>query len=215
MPEAIPPVVPPVATPPVDHAKDIADLKTQNAALLARLDKLSPIADPAKDPALIDTVRKESEEKQKKATERKALESALKFGMTAPDWLKSNESLLPKDVKEIFSAADKEKYETEVEKDAAIKAGIVQSFFAVQANLDLLTPTLKNNLEEFLGLTKNGKQEKAQQVYDSIFEPTFEMLRRVKKAAEISKGHGQSTDDETVYKNKMIALSKQHYLGEK
>ncbi len=207
---------PPATTPPPpDYAKEIADLKAQNIAFQTELKKLTTKPPPETDPELIEKARKQKAEDDKKVGDNKAMESALKFGMKAPEWLKTNETLLPKDVKDIFTAADKENYATAVEKDAAIKAGIVQSFFSVQANLDLLTPGLKTNLEDFLKLTKNGKQEKAQQVYDNVFEPAFEMLRRVKKAEALNKGYGDDGDDETQYKNKLIAGSKKHYLGEK
>lgn len=210
-----PPATPPANTPAPDHAKDIADLKAQNAALLARLDKLAPATPPADDPSLMDKIKKENDLKAQKAGDTKALEAALKFNINSAEFLKANQSLLPKEISDLFAAADKETYGSAIEKDQAIKAGMVQSFFALQANIDLLTPGLKSQLEDFLKLTKTGKQERAQQIYDSIFEPTFDMLKRIKKAEQLSKGGGQTTDADDQYKNKMIALSKEHYLGVK
>lgn len=203
-----------------DYAKDIADLKAQNAALLERLDKLTKSAgggsgggDP--DPDLREKARRDREAEDKKTGDTKALEAALRFSLESEKFLKQNAGLLPKDVADIFKTAEKENYGSAIEKDAAIKSGIIQSFFSVQANLDLLTPGLKNQLEDYLKLTKTGKQEKAQSVYDTIFEPAFEMLRRVKKAEALNKGYGSSTDSEDAYKKKMMDLSKKHYLGEK
>ncbi len=200
---------------PVDHAKDIADLKAANADLLAKLEKLTPKPDPKDEDDLKKKADAQRAVDDKKSSDNKALEKAVRFSMGVESFLKTNESLLPKDVADIFKAAEKEKYDSVVEKDQAITSGIVQAFFSVQANLDLLTTSQKSALEDYLKLTKNGKQEKAREVYDNIFEPTFEMLKRIKKAEALGKGGGVSTDAETAYKNKLIAGSRKHYLGEK
>jgi hypothetical protein len=205
-----------------DHAKDIADLKAQNADLLARLDKLEPKEKPKEkveeDPSLAEKVKKEQEAKDKRSADAKSIESALKFSLGSAEFIKTNGALLPKEVAGIFAQADKEKYDGPVEKDAAIKSEIIQSFFLVQENLDLLTAGQKTTLEEYLKLTKNGKQEKAQQIYDIVFEPALEMLKRVKKAEELTKAKGgfsTATDAEKAYKEKLMGLSKKHYLNEK
>jgi hypothetical protein len=125
------------------------------------------------DDDLITKAKKAKEQQGKDQNNSKALESALRFSMGSDQWLKDNKSLLPSEVEDIFTQANKETYDSPIEKDAALKSGIVQSFFSVQDNLDLLTPGLKNQVEDYLKLTKNGKQEKAQHVYESIFEPTF------------------------------------------
>jgi hypothetical protein len=164
------------------------------------------------DPELIDKAKKEASDRDKKVSDHKNLEAALKFSLESEKFLQSNAQFLPKDVADIFKTAEKEKYETAVEKDSAIKSGIIQSFFSVQSNLDLLTQGPKSALEDYLKLTKTGKQEKAQAIYDSVFEPALEMLRRTKKAEALSKGFGDNSDD--AYKTKMMKFSEKHYLGE-
>lgn len=203
-----------------DLSKEIEAMKTRNAELEAKIKELSAKPDDKKkddkdDPELIDKAKKQRESDDLKASESKQLESALRFSLKSEDFLKINGPLLPKDVGDIFKQAESEKYKDAIQKDRAIKSGIVQSFFKVQANLDLLTPGLKTNLDEYLKLTKDGKEERAQHVYDNVFEPAFEMLKRMKKAEALSKGFGSEDDADTAYKNRMIALSKKHYLGEK
>lgn len=197
----------PNPNPPAPDPKDqeIANLKKELEAL-----KTKP---PADDPDLLEKARKQREADDKKQADTKSLEAALKFNLNSSQFLKDHATLLPKDIADIFKSAEAEKFDTAIEKDAAIKAGIIQSFFSIQANLDLLTPGLKSSLEDYLKLTKTGKQDKAQQIYDSIFEPAFEMLKRVKKAEALQKGHGTGSDD--AYKQKLMAGSKKHYLGEK
>lgn len=174
--------------------------------------KDAPPADDKDLKAKADDKRREDERKQ---GDTKALEDALRFSLGAESFVKTNEALLPKDVSEIFRQAEKENYSNAIEKDAAIKSGIVQSFFQVQTNAELLTPGLKSQLDDYLKLTKTGKQEKAQEVYRGIFEPAFEMLKRLKKAEALNKGHHPTGDAETAYKNRLMALTKKHYLGEK
>ncbi len=205
----------PSPDPKPDPAKELSDLRASNAALEARLAKLEKPNPAPDDPELIEKARKQRETDDKKNSDGKALEAALRFNMGAENWLKQNESLLPKGIADIFKAAEKETYGSAIEKDGAIKSGIIQSFFSVQANLDLLTPAIKGQLEDYLKLTKTGKQDKAQQMYDMIFEPAFEMLRRVKKAEALNKGFGTGGASEDAYKKKMMDLSKKHYLGEK
>ena len=208
--------------PAPDSAKELADLKASNAALLARLDALeakggggTPPPPKKDDDDLGEKARKEREAKEKQQGETKKLEGALKFTLGAAQWLKDNASLLPKSIEGIFTQADKENYGNAVEKADAIKVGIVAEFFAQQANLDLLTATQKEALDDWKNLTKTEKQARVQQIFDNVFEPTFEALRRVKKAEALSKGLGESSGAEDAYKKKMQEISKKHYLGVK
>lgn len=199
-----------------DIAKEIQALKDNNAKLMAEIEKLKgggpPPPPPDKD--LRDKAKDLRDKDDKEKLNTRALESALKFQLNSENWLKQNATLLPKDVPDIFKAAEKENYDSALEKDSAIKAGIVKSFFSVQSNLDLLTPGLKTILDDYLKLTNNGKLEKAQHIYDTIFEPTFDTLKRVKRAEALNKGYAPgSTDD--AYKQKLMKLSKKHFLGEK
>lgn len=157
--------------------------------------------------------RRSKDRDDKNKNDEKALEAALRFNMNAENWLKDNESLLPKEIAGILAQSKKENYSNAIQRDAAIKAGIVESFFAVQSNLDLLTPALKSVLEDYLKLTKDGKQNKAREIYDMVFEPAFERLKDVTKARALSKGLGDNSDD--AYKKKLIAGSRKHFLGEK
>ena len=203
-----------------DAGKELSELKASNAALLARLDALEKKGagsdDKSKDDkSLADKVEADRKAKEKQTTDHQKLERALKFTLTSNDWVKTNATLLPKNIEGIFAQAEKENYSTAMEKADAIKVGIVSEFFSIQSNLDLLTETQKISLEDFKKLTKTDKQDRVQSIYDTVFEPTFEMLKRVKKAEQISKGLGDSNDSETAYKEKMKAISRKHYLGEK
>jgi len=160
--------------------------------------------------------KKEADLKAAKKVDSASLESALRFNLGSAEWLKTNAALLPKDIQSIFAQAEKETFDDAVQKASAIKSGVMQEFFKVQANLDLLTGPQKTTLEDWLKLTKNGKEEKAQQIFDVVFEPTFEMLRRVKKAEQVSQsGSRDSNQSEDAYKQKLINGSRQHYMGEK
>jgi hypothetical protein len=188
--------------------QEIADLK----AKLAKLETPNP---KPKDDDLLKKARDLRDKEDKSKGDEKALESALRFSMGADQFMKNNATLLPKDAADIFKAAEAEKYDSQIEKASAIKAGLIQSFFQVQSNVDMLTASQKTVLEDYLKLTKNGKQDKAQQIYDSIFEPTIELMRKLKRAEALSKGHGSSSDTEDAYKQKLMNLSRKHYLGEK
>ncbi len=207
-------------------AKAFTALQESNRILMEKVEALSKGKEPKKveddpnkkveDDDLASKAKKAQDEKDKKGSDSKALESALKFTMGSAEWLKTNASLLPKDVEGIFAAAEKETYDDAVQKASAVKSGLIQTFFKVQENLDLLTGAQKTALEDWQKLTKNGKEEKAQSVFDSIFEPTFEMLKRIKKAQQVNKsGQREGDDAENAYKNKLMNSGKKHHMGVK
>lgn len=206
-----------------DSAKDIATLKEQNAALLARLDALEKGKDKDKDkdkdkhddPSLADKARKQREDLESNAQKEKSLESAINFTIGSKEFVKNNASLLPKTIEGIFAQAEKETYDTKIEKANAIKSGIISEFFAVQANMDQLTGPQKIEVDNFLKLTKNGKQERVENIYSMIFEPTLEMVRKIEKAKQLNNGDKNQTDGEKALAERMMKLSKKHYLGEK
>jgi hypothetical protein len=161
---------------------------------------------------LNDKVRLERESTDKKTQESKLLESALTFNLTSTDFLKQNESVLPKDISDIFKAADREKYDSAIHKANATKAAIVQSFFSQQSNVDYLTDSQKNALADYQKLTKNGKEEKAKEIYENLFEPALSTLKRVKKAEELARanqGFGGNTDSDQAYKEKLQKMAEQ------
>jgi len=191
-------------------------LKGENDKLKAKPDpKDDPKPDPKDEKDLADKARLEREEAEKKGKYEKSLEGALNFNIAGPQFLKDNVGLLPKNVESIFAAADKEKYDSAIDKANAIKSGVVSEFFAVQENHDLLTASQKSELDEFLKLTKNGKQERVESIYAMIFEPTLETKRKVQKAKELNNGSKNQTDSEKALAERMMKLSKKHYLGDK
>lgn len=200
--------------------EEIAAMKAENEKLKADNEKLktpppAPPAPPPDDPSLADKVRKEQEEKDKSAKREKSLESAIGFTHASKDFLKANQGLLPKTIEGVFAQADKEKYDSAVEKANAIKVEIFKEFFSVQANLDLLTQTQKNEVEEFLKLTKNGKHDRIENSYSMIFEPTLETLRKIEKAKQVNLDPKNQTDAEKQLTDKMLKAAKKHYLGDK
>ncbi len=207
------PVVPPVVLPVVPPVVDTKDAEI--AELKKQLEALKKPTLQADDPSLADKARKEREDKEKKVSESKELEKAIAYTMSSKDWLKTNESILPKGIAGIFEQAEKENYDSALDKAAAIKVGVVSEFFSLQSNVDLLTETQKTILEDFKKLTKNDKQERIQSLYDTVFEPTFEGLKRIKKAAQLRSGEANSTDRESAHLTKMKNLSKKYYLKEK
>ncbi len=200
--------------------KENEDLKAQLAAALAKKnksrddDESDDDEDDDEEQDLVSKAKKNRESATKKGDDQKALEAALRFTLDAPNFLKNNASLLPKEITDIFTTADKESFDSAKDKADAIKAGVIKSFFAVQTNLDLLTPGLKSQLEDYLKLTNTGRQDRASQIFDTIFEPAFEMLKRVKKAEALGKGHTSGSGDDA-YKQKLMRGSRAHHLGEK
>ncbi len=199
-------------------ADDIQALKDKIAGLEKEKLEWSSNKDKDKDLSLNDKMKLERDDQDKKNSESKSLESALTFNLTSVDFIKTNESVLPKDISDIFKLAEREKYDSPIHKANATKAAIVQSFFSIQDNEDLLTPSQKSSLADYLKLTKNGKEEKAREIYDNLFEPALNSLKRIKKAEELNRskyGYKSDSKGDSQYKEKLMGLSRKHYLGEK
>lgn len=206
-----------IAAMKAENDKLKADQKTamdKHAAEKLEWEKAHKKPDP-EDPSLADKARLEREAADKKTKYEKSLGGALKFNMGGRDFLKNNEGLLPKTIEGIFNAADKETYDSEVDKANEIKVGVVSEFFAVQANMDQLTGAQKVELEDFLKLTKNVKKERIETVFSMIFEPTLENIRKVEKAKQIGAGSKDQSSAEKMLADKMMKQSKAHYLGDK
>jgi hypothetical protein len=202
-----------------DSSKDIAALKEQNAALLARLDALEKGKDKDKDknddPSLADKAKKERENQDAQAASQKAMESAINFNISSKDFVKNNGSLLPKTIESIFVQAEKQNYDSAIQKANAIKAAIISEVFIVKDWVEHLTGPQKIEVENFLKLTNNGKQERVDNIYSMIFEPTLEMVRKIEKAKQLNNGAKNQTDGEKALAERMMKMSKKHYLGEK
>jgi hypothetical protein len=201
-------------TKPTDQPKE------DSSALKAELETLRKERDSwtASQQTLNDKVKVQQEDKAKRDSDTKALESALTFNLTSSDFIKVNESILPEEISEIFSTAAKESYDSPIDRANATKAAIIQSFFSQQSNVDLLTDSQKVSLADYLKLTKNGKEQKARDIYDNLFEPSLGTLKRIKKAEELSRakfGYREGSKGDSQYKEKLMSLSKKHYLGEK
>lgn len=170
------------------------------------------------DQTLNDKVKKEKEGQDKKNLEIKALESAILFNSSKSDFLKQNESILPKGAAEIFAAADKERYDSHIDKSNDIKIGLIDLHFSQQSNVDFLTEYQKEALADFQKLTKNGKKEKANEIYNNLFIPNLNIIKQVKKTEELAKaksGFGGNTDAEQAYKNKLTEMAQKKFFREK
>ena len=201
----------------------VAAIEAEKANLAKELESLkakpapAPAPTPTEDEDLITKARKDRQESEKKDSDIKQIESALRFNLSAPEFLKQNKDLLPADVENVMKVAEKENYDSAAERANAVRAGLVAAFFAQQSNLDLLTSGQKAQLEDFNKLTKKGREEKAQQIYENIFEPALATLRKVKKAEELGKanaGFAKASDVESQYKERLMKMARKTYLKE-
>lgn len=202
---------------PDDIAAIVKQLKADNDAMKAEIASLKGTPPPT-DKTLIDKVKDASKAKDDLAANQKDMEKALTFTLKSQDFLKDNEAVFPKELTELFKAADKETYDSPVQKANAIKAEVMRSFFHIQSNMDVLTPSMKQTLEDYLKLTKNGREEKANMVFENVFEPALAMIKSQKKAEEIQRarmGHGTPSDADSAMKEKLRNIGKKHYLRER
>lgn len=167
---------------------------------------------------LRDKVTKETQQRESRNKEAKQIERALDFTLSVDRFVKENSDLLPKEVSDIVRLANQETYDTAIDKAAAMKSAIIQSYFSQQGNVDALTRAQKENLEDYLKLTKKGKEDRAAFIYETIFEPCLETNRKVKKAEEVGRsrsGFATTSDAANAYRDKLMKGSRRLYLGER
>lgn len=189
------------------------------ASLMARLEALekakpNPTPTPADDPDLAEKAKKDREAKEAQARTEKTIAGAVKFDIEVKQWAKDNASLLPKTIDSIFAQAEKEVYGSTLEKVQSIKVGIMSEYFAIQSNLDQLTDAQKILVDEFKKLTKTDKQARVDELYSSVFEPTFEYSKKLERAKQVRDGTVSPNDVQKAYADRMIQLSRKQYLKE-
>ncbi len=206
-------------------AAKFAESEAKNKELAETVAKLTAAKPEDKKPdpipenkSLNQKVEDDKQAKDLKEKDAKKLEAALSFNLLSDKFKEEHKSILPKDMTEIFAQAEKEKYDSPIDKANDTKSALIQSFFKIQANIDFLTPNQKSDIDDYLKLSKAGKSEKADEVYRNVFEPALSLLKQIKKVEELAKlrnGHSSPDDTDKMLTNKLIAASKSHHLGEK
>lgn len=195
-----------------DQLKAAQETITKLNAQLAENGKPKPKEEEEDD--LRKKVQKEKEDDEKKKKETKSIEDVLRFNLSVDSYVKDNKDVLPEEFENILKMAEKETYDSAEDKAKAIKASFIQAFFSVQANVELLTTAQKAQLDDYLKLTKNGKEDAASQLYQNLFEPAIEMVKKLKKAEELKlarSGFHPGSKSEDAYKNKLIELGKKRF----
>ena len=193
------------------YKKEIQAMKSQ----LGRITQSNPKKDQSSLYEKNQAKRAVDNESQNNSSE---LEKALSFTLKANDFYSSNKDLIPSDVAEMIEMASKENYDSAITKASAIKSGIIESFFSVEANMGLLTASQKKELEDFRKLTKNGREGKASKVYEFVLEPALEIVKRVKKAEELSKSRNGFSSNNSVtedYKQRLLNGARKRHLNTK
>lgn len=207
-----------------DDGKQTDDMKAQFEAMKAENEKIKAELESIKSKKTNDDedLSKKAEDAKKaelaKKSETRRQESAVRFNLTVSDFLKTNKEILPAEVDDIIKQAEKENFDTAMQKSAAIKVGIIQSFFKIKENHDRLTTSQRSAIDRFLNLTKNGKEEEAESIFENVFEPSLELTKAHRKAEEVSKareGHSNSSSGEIDYKNRLMEHSKKALIGGK
>jgi len=216
-----PPTNPPAQNPPAPPKSDSQPPATtkREEELLAEIARLKgeKAGGRNEDDPLILKTRQDKDDKDKRASETREVERALKFNLTVDEFVKTNKSFLPEEIDGILSQASRERYDTEFEKAGALKASIIKSYFSVQQNLDSLTPSQKKAVEDWNRLTASGRQDKAADLYDNVFEPCIDTQRRIKRAEDVGRARAGLADSSQgkAYKDKLIKISREAHLREK
>jgi len=167
------------------------------------------------DDDLLSKAKKEQADKEAAAKGDKTLESALQFNLSVNNFVKENKDLLPEDFTKVLELSEKESYDSPKQKADAIRSGLIQSFFSIKDHNEALTENQKKSLADFMKLTKNGKEGKSHEIYENVFEPAFEMVRRLKKQEDKQKVAKSEGTNSSSYKEKLMKGSQEKYFGKR
>jgi hypothetical protein len=208
--------------------EEIAALKAENDSIKAKLkeyddEKVRKAKEEAENKGnqekdFSQKVEDSKRERERQAGDTRKLERALKFTLQSDIFKKEHQEILSKDVTDLFDEANKQKFDSEIDKANSIKSAMIQSFFKLQANLDYLTPDQKQTIEDYYKLSARGKEEKADDLFMNVFEPCLGLIHKVKKAEQLGKskaGLSDSDSTEDNYKKRLIAQASKHHLGVK
>lgn len=157
-----------------------------------------------------DRNRRDNEQRETAQREQARVESAVTFNLTLGKWCDDNKELLPAEIPEILKRSATENFESASAKAAELRSAIILSFFDLQENEDLLTASQKASLANYKKLSRTAKIEKAADFYETIFEPTFESLRKIRRAQDLNAG-GQSSQN-TALRDRLIKQGQEVYL---
>lgn len=205
----------------LQDAKAESDRKlTEMQAELEKLKKPPPKEEPEKDE---DDLGKKAEKDRKALEDAKGktrrIQQALKFEMSLPEFTKANKGIVPADFEGILERAGKENFDDAVAKAIAIKSSFLSTFFTVKENYESLTASQKEVVDGFLGQTKIGREEQAEKLYETIFEPALESIKKVRKAEQLNRArNGFSDGGSSVikdYEQRIIKQSEAAYQKKK
>lgn len=200
---------PPPADPAAAMLAEMTAMKAEIAALKAAKTP-EPLKTP--DPSLADKVEADRLAKEKLTESSAAIERNVAFNFGVKRFVEDHKAFLPENVVAIIDLAEKEKYDSVGQKAAELRVEIMEAFFKVQSNVDTLTGAQKRNLADFQKLTKDGKRQESEKVYESVFEPALEMVKRVKKAEELNlaaRGYATTAAGPLgAYKQKLLEAAK-------
>lgn len=214
---ANPPPATPPATPPAANAELTAAL-AQIKEMQAAIAKLTPAA-PAADKTLAEKAEAERLAREKGSADHAKIERDISYNLGVKKFVEDHKAFLSEDVQGILAQAEKEKYDTAGQKAAELRTEIIEAFFKVQANSDILTAAQKRILADFGKLTKDGKRQDSEKVYESVFEPALEMVKRVKKAEELNlaaRGYATASGGPLgAYKQKLFEAAKRVIINKR
>lgn len=199
---------------------DLTTLLSEMKAMREQLQALSPKGGQKDDDDLLDKIQKDKKSKEDaKAMETKLVE-ATKFNLRLDTFLKEYAGILPSDANEIPKAATLEKYSNEVERSAAIKATLMQSFFKEEENLKYLSESQLAKWKAYQSLGTVGRTEEAPAIYDVVFEPAVNHARSIRQAQiKASEGAAAGSKDSDIifrklHEKQLRSISGTHKLND-
>ena len=117
-------------------------------------------------------------------------ESATKFEIGFDKMREDYKAFLPSETESIVNFVNGQKHENKIDKARDLKVALMDAFFKVQKNIDVLNSTFKDKVSAYNGLTQEAKRKEAN-VYWEVLEVALENHKLIGKGQAANRANGQ------------------------
>ncbi len=197
--------------------QQVLDLKKQNEDMVKMIKSLSEKTDKsqnqeAAEKNLLQKTREETKLKSERDHESRKLEAGASYVTSFDSWLSDHEKILSNasELKSYKETVDKAKFDSLLDKANELRKGTISSMFGLRENMDLLTPTQRKKIEEYLNFSEE-KQRKESEEYFECVDSVVNIKKLQNKAVEALKakqtGGIEHTDAIKRHNQKFFAMA--------
>lgn len=162
---------------------------------------------------IVNEAKSKLNQEQQAAADRADIESAIKFNMNIDKFVTDNQALLPAEAKKILETVNGKSYSSEKSKADELRKSLIDSFIQVQANIDALPQSQKDQVNIYKALTEDEKVRQSTKFW-GVVDVGISQKMLTKKANELAKA-GNGGGDSGAFEQRFLELGNRFLKKEK